>query len=110
MSASLNTFREREEMSGAVNSLLLLLNIYMDQITTDSKSKVLVIITVIETSILPAIDNHNDLGDIEALIDDVIEKCQRVQRRSAGKTASRSSLDLCFVSQTTILKISSSQL
>ena len=73
-------------MTGAVNSLLLLLKIYMDQIPGDSKNKVLVIITVIETSILPAIRNHNnDLGDIEALIADVKEKCQRQPQHTAEK-------------------------
>ena len=71
------TARDREEMTKAVHSLLQLLNLYMDQIPTDSKFKVLAILRVIEAI-------SNDHGD---LIATVKEKCQREPQNTEEKKA-----------------------
>ena len=89
--------RDKNDMYQAVNSLMFLLNFYMETLPTDSKSRVQVIIMVIENNIAPLL-NANGREEIESEMTAIKEKniilarmlikCPRVDLRVKDKNGS----------------------
>ena len=80
--------RDKNDMYQAVNSLMFLLNFYMETLPTDSKSRVQVIIMVIENNIAPLL-NANGREEIESEMTAIKEKCQRQQQISVEKITTK---------------------